>query len=432
LSEAQIEALISSLQKGCELLKHEVGVLDHIPLVGHFPGFGAMRHAVEWVQRQIIDLVEAAPVMLVMWNRSDTWDQVHRACAQVTGDIDPDRSTLDLTWSGTGATAYQRANGLQHTATGAITTAAADISDVLRGMVTSGVAFYGELLIQLVDLVTELPPILVEAASVEGLPLAVAEGLGLTARVGIGTGLAIATFELDMLDARHKLASIRDDTLVAFPDQRWPAPAAAVSSAGNWSPPGGQGAGVPGNGPSTQQAHNPAPTSPGQASPGNPGTGHNPGAAPTPGSATPGNPAPGDPAASNDPGSATTAAPGGGAPAGGGGPVAPGPDAGGPGAPGHGSPPGAPGVTSPVTPSPVPVPAPGQVVTVHPGETLWSIAARHLGPGASDAQIARDWPRWWSANRDVVGPDPNLILPGETLRAPGPAPVADLSSARLA
>ena len=52
------------------------------------------------------------------------------------------------------------------------------------------------------------------------------------------------------------------------------------------------------------------------------------------------------------------------------------------------------------------------------GDTLWSIAARHLGPDASDAEIARAWPAWFEANRDVVGDDPDLLRPGQVLRAP--------------
>lgn len=57
-------------------------------------------------------------------------------------------------------------------------------------------------------------------------------------------------------------------------------------------------------------------------------------------------------------------------------------------------------------------------VVVHRGDTLWSIAARRLGAGASDAEIAADWPRWYAANRHVIGPDPDLILPGQRLRVP--------------
>jgi hypothetical protein len=57
-------------------------------------------------------------------------------------------------------------------------------------------------------------------------------------------------------------------------------------------------------------------------------------------------------------------------------------------------------------------------VVVRRGDTLWSIAARHLGPGATDAEIAEQWPRWWQANRGQIGDDPDLLLPGQVLVAP--------------
>lgn len=58
-------------------------------------------------------------------------------------------------------------------------------------------------------------------------------------------------------------------------------------------------------------------------------------------------------------------------------------------------------------------------VVVHRGDTLWSIAARHLGPQASDAEIAWAWPRWFDLNRALIGDDPDVILPGQILRVPG-------------
>ncbi|EFC83176.1 hypothetical protein FrEUN1fDRAFT_3663 [Parafrankia sp. EUN1f] len=57
-------------------------------------------------------------------------------------------------------------------------------------------------------------------------------------------------------------------------------------------------------------------------------------------------------------------------------------------------------------------------IVVLRGDSLWSIVARHLGPGATSEQIAAEWPRWWSANADVIGPDPDLILPGQRLVPP--------------
>lgn len=55
---------------------------------------------------------------------------------------------------------------------------------------------------------------------------------------------------------------------------------------------------------------------------------------------------------------------------------------------------------------------------VRRGDTLWDIAARHLGPHASAADIARAWPRWYAANRTAIGPNPALIHPGLVLSVP--------------
>lgn len=55
---------------------------------------------------------------------------------------------------------------------------------------------------------------------------------------------------------------------------------------------------------------------------------------------------------------------------------------------------------------------------VQPGDTLWAIAAAHLGPDADDAEIAAAWPRWYAANAPVIGSDPDLILPGTPLSEP--------------
>lgn len=54
---------------------------------------------------------------------------------------------------------------------------------------------------------------------------------------------------------------------------------------------------------------------------------------------------------------------------------------------------------------------------VLPGDTLWSIAARRLHTD-DVRRIARYWPRIHRANRDEVGPDPNLIRPGQVLELP--------------
>ncbi len=79
--------------------------------------------------------------------------------------------------------------------------------------------------------------------------------------------------------------------------------------------------------------------------------------------------------------------------------------------------------------TPVTVAAPtataGTPVVVQAGDTLWSLAERSLrdsgGAAPSDAAVATAWPSWWSANREVIGDDPDLIRPGTRLVAP-PAP----------
>jgi resuscitation-promoting factor RpfA len=60
----------------------------------------------------------------------------------------------------------------------------------------------------------------------------------------------------------------------------------------------------------------------------------------------------------------------------------------------------------------------GDQVVVQRGDTLWGIAARYLGPSATAALVAAEWPRWYAANQAVIGPDPDLILPGMILRPP--------------
>ena len=67
---------------------------------------------------------------------------------------------------------------------------------------------------------------------------------------------------------------------------------------------------------------------------------------------------------------------------------------------------------------PHPVHAVADEVVVRRGDTLWAIAARHLGPDASAADVAREWPRWHAANRGVIGDDPDLVRPGMRLVPP--------------
>jgi nucleoid-associated protein YgaU len=64
----------------------------------------------------------------------------------------------------------------------------------------------------------------------------------------------------------------------------------------------------------------------------------------------------------------------------------------------------------PAAGAPVVTPAVREV-RVAPGDTLWDIAARRLGAGAS-------WPAIYALNRDVIGPDPGVIGPGQRLALP--------------
>ncbi|MGY1717114.1 hypothetical protein ACI78R_21830 [Geodermatophilus sp. SYSU D01106] len=77
---------------------------------------------------------------------------------------------------------------------------------------------------------------------------------------------------------------------------------------------------------------------------------------------------------------------------------------------------------TPTTPVPDwPLPAPGDHVVLR-GECLWSIAEADLrertGREPADAEVAEAVGRWWSVNADVIGTDPDLLLPGQVLRPP--------------
>ncbi|MHA7153656.1 LysM peptidoglycan-binding domain-containing protein [Arthrobacter sp. TMN-50] len=77
------------------------------------------------------------------------------------------------------------------------------------------------------------------------------------------------------------------------------------------------------------------------------------------------------------------------------------------------------GRPSRTAPNPPADPAPALVV-VTPGDSLWTLAAHHLGPFATDVEIAAAWPQWHRENREIIGDDPNLLLPGQMLRIPPP------------
>ena len=76
---------------------------------------------------------------------------------------------------------------------------------------------------------------------------------------------------------------------------------------------------------------------------------------------------------------------------------------------------------SPALLTTTPPPSVGDGVVVHRGDTLWDIVRHHLGPQASDAEVAQAWPDWHAANRAVIGADPDLLLPGQVLRPPHPS-----------
>ncbi|TNB71632.1 LysM peptidoglycan-binding domain-containing protein [Arthrobacter sp. BB-1] len=65
--------------------------------------------------------------------------------------------------------------------------------------------------------------------------------------------------------------------------------------------------------------------------------------------------------------------------------------------------------------------AEAEAVTVQAGDTLWDIAARALGHGASDVDIALQWPRWYQANAALIGQNPDVLLPGQILQPPSSA-----------
>ena len=73
---------------------------------------------------------------------------------------------------------------------------------------------------------------------------------------------------------------------------------------------------------------------------------------------------------------------------------------------------------APVTAVAVPPTGPDRQLVVAPGDCLWRIAARELGPTATTAAVSAAWPRWYAANRAVIGPDPDLLQPGMRLVPP--------------
>ncbi|WP_374457883.1 LysM peptidoglycan-binding domain-containing protein [Nocardioides sp.] len=74
--------------------------------------------------------------------------------------------------------------------------------------------------------------------------------------------------------------------------------------------------------------------------------------------------------------------------------------------------------TAPARPShhePAPAPQAQESYVVRPGDSLWSIARAHP---ASASDVDERWRAIWRANHDVIGDDPDLILPGQALHLP--------------
>jgi hypothetical protein len=61
---------------------------------------------------------------------------------------------------------------------------------------------------------------------------------------------------------------------------------------------------------------------------------------------------------------------------------------------------------------------PAHHVVVAPGDSLWSISERRLGPGATQSQVARGVERIYALNRDLIGADPDLIFVGQRFALP--------------
>lgn len=57
----------------------------------------------------------------------------------------------------------------------------------------------------------------------------------------------------------------------------------------------------------------------------------------------------------------------------------------------------------------------GRVVVVQPGDSLWAIARALLPADASDPAVAAAVADLYAVNRRLIGPDPDLLQPGQRL-----------------
>ena len=81
----------------------------------------------------------------------------------------------------------------------------------------------------------------------------------------------------------------------------------------------------------------------------------------------------------------------------------------------------------PTTPTTAPTAPTADQHVVRRGDCLWDIAADWLteqrrDTPVSDADVLAAVHTWWRTNAAVIGPDPDLLLPGQVLSAPDPAP----------
>lgn len=75
--------------------------------------------------------------------------------------------------------------------------------------------------------------------------------------------------------------------------------------------------------------------------------------------------------------------------------------------------------TPTATPAPEPSREPAEPAhVVTSGDSLWSIV-HERSPAADDADVAAQVRAWYRANRAAIGPDPDLIHPGQRLDPPG-------------
>lgn len=60
----------------------------------------------------------------------------------------------------------------------------------------------------------------------------------------------------------------------------------------------------------------------------------------------------------------------------------------------------------------------GKGYLVRPGDSLWAIAQSRLPDNATAAEIQNAVNKWHAKNLNVIGPNPDLIYPGQLLKEP--------------